>query len=77
MKKPSAMQQLRSVNAWNAKVGVGDRVVVTKDDKSEFETVTKSEAWMLGGHTAVVMVEGISGGYMLSRVRAVELKPLS
>ena len=32
------------------------------------KSVTRSEAWLLGGHTPVVMVEGYSGGIALSHV---------
>lgn len=32
------------------------------------ESVTRSEAWLLGGHTPVVMVEGYPGGIALSHV---------
>lgn len=32
------------------------------------EGVTRSEAWLLGGHTPVVMVEGYPGGIALSHV---------
>jgi hypothetical protein len=34
------------------------------------ETRTRSEAQVLGGHSAVVWLEGISGCYLLDRVRA-------
>jgi hypothetical protein len=53
----------------------GTRCVVRLDDGTERATVTRSRAWMLGasssheGHTAVVLLDGISGAYMLSRVR--------
>ena len=32
------------------------------------ESVTRSEAWLMGGHTPVVMVEGYAGGIALSHV---------
>ena len=32
------------------------------------KSVTRSEAWLLGGHTPVVMVEGYPGGIALSHV---------
>lgn len=32
------------------------------------KSVTRSEAWLLGGHTPVVMVEGYAGGIALSHV---------
>ena len=36
---------------------------------------TRSEAWMLGGHTPVVMVEGYSGGIALSHVMGYQPEP--
>lgn len=56
------------VDRWNKLHLVGAEVTVTKDDGSKLDTVTRSEAWVLGGHTAVIMVVGISGGYALTRV---------
>lgn len=53
-------------DAW--KYPEGTPVRVRKDDGAVLETKTRSEAWMLGGHTAVIMVEGISGCYSLERV---------
>jgi hypothetical protein len=52
--------------AWTHPVGTP--VVVTKDDGSEVRTKTRSAPWMLCG-TAVILLEGISGGYALCRVR--------
>lgn len=43
-----------------------------RDNGQDMETVTRSEAQLLFGHTAVVWVEGISGCYSLSHVEAVE-----
>ncbi|WP_205522813.1 hypothetical protein [Myxococcus eversor] len=55
------------VAAW--KHPIGTQVVVTRDNGEEVRTKTRSEPWVLGGHSAVIMVEGISGGYSLERVR--------
>ncbi len=55
---------------WNAEHPVGTEVLVTRDNGEEERTKTRSEAWVLSGHTAVVMVDGIAGGYLLSRIRA-------
>ncbi len=55
---------------WNAAHPVGTPVVVTRDDGSKLETVTRSVAWRICDH-ASVMVVGISGGYLLDRVQAV------
>jgi len=54
---------------WNAANPIGTRVLVTLDAGSVLRTRTKSAAWMLGGHTAVIKVDGIAGGYLLNRVR--------
>ncbi len=55
---------------WNKLHPVGTPVTVTKDLGEKFETTTRSEAWVLGGHTPVILVVGISGGYSLARVSA-------
>ena len=57
---------------WNKRYAVGQKVVVATDDHSTVFTKTRSPAWDLGGHTPVVMVEGIAGGYALDRVTAVK-----
>ena len=56
---------------WNAKNGIGAGVVVKLDDGRLWHTKTRSVAWELG-HGPVVMLEGKSGGYDLSRVKAME-----
>lgn len=33
------------------------------------ETKTRSEAWVMGGHSVMVMVEGVSGGVLLESVK--------
>lgn len=74
LREAEAMEQALCA-AWSHPAGT--RVVVTLDDGSERETATRSQAWMLGaepsrgrgGHTAVVLLDGISGGYALRRVR--------
>lgn len=66
---PSLASQQRAVDAWNAENGETVDVIVTRDDGSEFQTKTRSVAWIMGGHSAVIMVNGIAGGIRLSRVR--------
>lgn len=63
--------QEKEVQAWNDKYPVGQQVEVRKDLGEIEETRTRSEAWVLSGHTAVIMLEGISGAYLLNRVRAI------
>jgi hypothetical protein len=67
-RKQSAKKQAALVEEWKD-VPEGTPVIVTKDDKSEFHTKTRSIPWLMGGHTAMIMVDGISGGYALERVR--------
>jgi hypothetical protein len=71
----AARRQRDLIEAWSF-VPIGTPVVVRKDDGSDFHSKTRSAPWMLGedgngkgGHTAVIMVEGITGGYSLERVR--------
>jgi hypothetical protein len=64
----SQRQQVR-VLEWNNRVTVGAEVIVRKDDGTEVPTTTASAAFMLGGHTACIMLDGISGCYALDRVR--------
>lgn len=56
--------------AWNDAHRVGTLVNLTRDDGSIFETATRTPAWALSSGDAVVSVVGISGGYLLSRVKA-------
>lgn len=60
------------VEEWNAANPVGQAVTVKKDNKTTFETVTTSVAIMLGGHTPLISLKGISGCYALDRVTAIE-----
>lgn len=68
-RKPNIRKLTQEVAAFNDAVKPGDDVIVIKDDGRRVQTRTRSEAWILGGHTAVVLLEGISGGYLLERVR--------
>ena len=69
-KRPSVPVQIRAVRDWNEQNPVGVACTVEMDSGEIRATKTRSEAYMLSGHTAVVMLEGISGAYLLSRVRA-------
>lgn len=59
------------VKEWNDRYPVGTPVLVKMDDGSERQTRTRTPASVLEGHTGVVWLEGISGCYLLTRVRAV------
>jgi len=66
---PSPEDQNALVVLWNHNHPVGTEVIRKDDLGKDHKTRTRSEAWVLGGHTAVIMVEGISGGYLLNRIR--------
>jgi hypothetical protein len=57
------------VAEWNASYPVGTPVVYQPIQggcaHDNAQTATRSEAWVLGGHTPVVMVEGRAGGVAL------------
>ncbi len=67
MRTTKSKKQQALVDAWTHPEGTA--VTVTLDDGSTWETTTRSAPWLLGGHTAVIMLEGKSGGYALERVR--------
>lgn len=68
-RRPSLAVMEAQVKAWNDLHPVGTEVAVTRDNGRVEHTKTRSEAWVLSGHTAVIMVEGISGCYLLDRVK--------
>ncbi len=72
MKPPTAKQLEKQVNDWNAKHPVGTPVTRYKlinPLREGVVTKTRSEAWIMGGHSAMVMVEGVSGGVCLESVQ--------
>lgn len=56
------------IENFNLKYPVGTDVTVKKDNGEIIHTKTRSEADLLGGHTPVIWLDGISGCYALSRV---------
>ena len=71
MKRKSPLANQAAVNNWNRKHAIGVSVSVKLDDGSTLSTKTESAAWMMGGHSPMVIVKGISGGYSLDRVTAI------
>lgn len=71
MKNKFDVQQQKLVDDWNQRYKTGTKVVLTKDDQTKFPTMTRSEAALLGGHTAVIWLEGVTGCYALGRVKAI------
>lgn len=72
-RKTTTKQQEQSVFNWNQENTVGCACEVKTDIGTTIKTHTKSEAYLLGGHTAVILVENISGCYMLSRVTPIKI----
>lgn len=65
-------QAQREVLDWNGNHQPGIAVTVRLDNGELMSTTTRSAAWVLCDH-ASILVEGISGGYKLSRVRPVPM----
>jgi len=71
MKRPNLAKLEETASIWNASHPVGTRVTRYKliDPLREpEETTTRSEAWVMGGHSVMVMVNGVSGGVLLESV---------
>lgn len=71
MRRPRASSPAlqRKVDRFNSAHAVGTAVTYRSHPTADpFETRTRSAAWVLSGHTAVVMVEGVAGGVALDAV---------
>jgi hypothetical protein len=53
---------------WNTRFPKGTRVILTLSDDSKMETRTRSQAWNLGHGVPVVLIDGKTGGWELSRL---------
>ena len=63
-----------AVDEFNLRFPVGSEVMLKKDGVPEpVRTKTRSEAFVMCGHSAVVFLEGVSGCYLISHVS--EVKP--
>ncbi|WP_395753364.1 hypothetical protein [Prosthecobacter sp.] len=61
-----------SCAAWNHSYPVGTKVRVYRllgVEDSAIDTTTTSQAWVAGGHSALVCVKGLTGGHALTHVR--------
>lgn len=65
---PSAAELQRQVDTWNNMYPVGQLVRIRMDSGENRDTVTRSKAEVLSGHSAVIWLEGITGCYLLNRV---------
>lgn len=70
----NSLKEAAAVKRWNENHFIGERVSVLVDDRSTIQTITKSDAWLMRGHSAMILVDGIVGAYSLGRVKP--LKPI-
>jgi hypothetical protein len=71
-RRPNTAKLQAACDSFNAKHPVGSPVMLRKDFVLEpVETKTRSEAQVLGGHSAVIWLEGVSGCYLLDRVKPI------
>jgi hypothetical protein len=69
MPRKSKMRMMADVVDWNNANPRGSEVVLKKDTGDEVRTKTRSEAYMCDAGYPVIFLEGISGYYLLDRVR--------
>jgi hypothetical protein len=58
----------RRVDTFNLNTPVGSPVLYRRDDGSALETITRSRAEVLSGHTPVVWIDKVAGCVDLRRV---------
>lgn len=72
-RNPNLHDLLEVVRKWNAEYPIGTVVDVQEDFKdAPTRTTTRSVAQVLSGHSVVIWLDGISGCYLLSCVKAVK-----
>jgi len=66
----------RMADQWNSKHPIGTpvryRPSLLIESVPHVDTVTRSEAWVLGDGSAVVAIKGLSGGVHLSHLEMIE-----
>jgi len=58
----------KQADFWNNKNPIGTKVMrykLIKPLREGVETKTRSEAWVIGGHSVIVKVDGVAGGVLL------------
>lgn len=68
MKRQSITQIQAKCDEWNRYNPIGCQVRVRFDDGRLLLTTTRSEATVLGGHSAVIWLADVTGAYLLDRV---------
>lgn len=65
----NAAARQEQIDRFNSQYPVGAAVTVVEDDRfTRTQTTTRIQAWLLGGHTPVVLLADRRGGYLLDRV---------
>lgn len=75
-RKDSAAINELAIELFNEVVPIGTAVKYRNDDGETEERITRSEAWMLGGHTPVVQFKGFPGCFALDRVTVRVKRPV-
>lgn len=69
MPRKSKAQMMADCVAWNNTNPHGTEVLLRKDTGEEVRTKTRGDAYMCNAGYPVIFLEGISGYYLLDRVR--------
>lgn len=69
--KKTYEQLEKQVTNWNAKNPIGTPIYYypTLKDRIPKQTKTRSTAWVMSCHSAMVMIEGVSGGVSLDHIQ--------
>ena len=69
MSTPKLVTLQKQCDAWNKANPIGRDVILTKDNGQEFGTRTRTRAFLCDSGYPVIFVDGVSGYYLLDRVR--------
>jgi hypothetical protein len=72
VKQPNVQKLEQMCADFNARFPIGTEVTrysMINPLRDPPITHTRSEAWVMGGHSAMVKVEGVAGGVLLESVR--------
>lgn len=69
MPRKSRVKMMADCVAWNNANPQGTEVLLKKDSGEEIRTKTRGDAYMCAAGYPVIFLEGVSGYYLLDRVR--------
>ena len=58
----------KQAEKFNAHYTVGQAISLELDDHTMMDSYLESEAWVIGGHSAIAKVAGKSGGWSIHRI---------